>query len=272
MKKTYFIKRRAMTLIEVIIAIAILAIMATTFTLVFSTNFKMLVDAKHFTIDTFNMQTTVEKEIEEIKNGMNQTPVTITNPSQSRLVFGKTVTGYTIKQDIKSNVGLKHGEINVYVANKKIEYDVPVVSTVSLKVSNLATEIDLTAATQKLIATSVMSTDPTSQDVFLMNVYKWYVSFENIDPTQKLNQENYTLFKEWNAAKAQIPYSEANPGNIPNVKLGYDEFKFSDYASTPAKMKELFGGKRYIRFSVTPYSKIGRIGEEKFSNPIFVKE
>lgn len=274
MRSTHFKRKRGMTLIEVIIAIAILAIMAIAFLSVFSSNFKMLVNAKHLTVDTFKAQKEVEEKIEALKNKISITPIDITDPEITKVstmkIFGKNIDGYNIKKDIISEWSNKHGEINVFVANKKIEYPVPVVASVSLEVRNnlgivSTTEINLNDDNLKLKAYNTMSADKKSQDAFLMNVYKWYVSFESIDDPG--NPENYSLFKEWNEAKVPTAYNPDDPNSIPNIREGYDEFKFSDYAIDKEKKSELFEN-RYIIYSVTPYSKIGRIGKEEFSNPI----
>lgn len=278
MRITHFKRKRGMTLIEVIIAIAILAIMAIGFLSVFSSNFKMLVNAKHLTVDTFKAQKEVEEKIEDLKNKISITPIDITDPEITKVstmkIFGKNIDGYNIKKDIISESSNKHGEINVFVANKKIEYPVPVVDSVSLEVrSNLGivstTEINLNDDSLKLKAYNTMSADRKSQDAFLMNVYKWYVSFESIE--DPVNPENYSLFKEWNEAKVPTAYNPDDPNSIPNIREGYDEFKFSDYAIDEEKKSKLFEN-RYIIYSVTPYSKIGRIGKEKFSNPILIKK
>jgi prepilin-type N-terminal cleavage/methylation domain-containing protein len=260
--------KKGFTLVEVIIAIALLGMIAVAILPLITFGFVNLKDSKKFTIDTFSVQQQVEEEMEIMRNK----EIAPGDPSFEIEVFGKAIEGHLVNFDIKSATGTAHGNYKVFVPKYKVVYTVPVIQSVSLNlykngtaVSPIPNTIDPLDNTLELRGTKIDG----SQEEFLMNVYQWYIS--PVADTPPTDIREYSILKEWNAAKKPLSYSDSeNFSFIPNIKANYDKLKFSEFDLTNEEIIERFDG-RYVVYSVTPYSTIGRVGVEKFSNPIQVK-
>ena len=81
------LKNRGLTLIEVIVALALLGIISVAFLSSLSTHFAFIVNTKTITENTFEAQRAIEQEIDEVKEDLrkNITPCPVTQHPVQRL-------------------------------------------------------------------------------------------------------------------------------------------------------------------------------------------
>jgi len=86
-----------------------------------------------------------------------------------------------------------------------------------------------------------------------------------------VNSKDWILIKEWNEAITPLSYADSEDFTyIPNIEANYDSLNFNrDFGFTDDEIGLRFAG-RFFRYSVTPYSLVGRVGEEVFSNEIII--
>ena len=108
---------------------------------------------------------------------------------------------------------------------------------------------------------------PGVQTDFLLNVYRWYMSPVSVDPPT--NYRDWIIVKEWNEARPLLSYEDSDDFTfIPNIDANFDSLDFfRDFGLSDDDIADRFAG-RYFVYSVTPYSLIGRVGDEIFSNAI----
>lgn len=280
--------KNGMTLIEVILSIAIMGIIAVGFFGPMASGFKYTVDTKKFTEDSFKTQQEVEKKIDELR----LEEVDLNKPNtMAKKVFGKDIKGHLVEMDIKAENGSSHGKYTVFVPNINVTYEVPEVESVTIGLKKGNPDSNSNADPKEIESVSIITQDNNmnikvkenmyfeaikkdgSQKNFLMNVYKWYISPELDIKNPPSNYRDYIIIKEWNEARKESPYNKEDMSIIPNIKKDYDEFSFKEIKEmglTDIEVIERFSG-RFIIYSVTPYSDVGRIGEEKFSNAIYLE-
>lgn len=255
--------RKGMTLIEIIVAIALLGIIAATTFPAMTYGYIQVLGQKKFTVDTFSIQQQVEEEMEIART----TDIAAGDPEVD--IFGKTVKGHLVQMDIKEGTGTAHGQINVFVPKYKVEYQVPQIASVSLKLYRNGAEVyplpdDLFPLDHTVSLEGDYVNGP--QDEFLMNVYRWYMSPVTADPPSSV--KDYIIIKEWNEARTPVSYEDSDDFSIvPNIEENYDTLDFDEFSYTDEQIEDEFAG-RYFIYSVTPYSKIGRVGVEVFCDPI----
>lgn len=283
---------RGFTLVEVVIATMLMGVIALVFFQAAAFGYKNTLYSKKFTHDSFLVQQDLENKITSIKDkDLDPSKGTI----ESRNIFGKNVEGYLIERDIREDdTSSPHGKYTAFVPKINIVYPTPVVKSVSLKLkdSDLNSISLVTVNPVKNEVTTNLSftfigsdggiSDP--DDVFLMNVYKWYLSpetpykiNENYKEFINLNSYNFLMLKEYNKARPEKTYDK-DLSIVPNIKENYDSFSFNELKTgknnqvnfTNKEIVEFFQG-RYIFYSVTPYSTLGKIGKEVFSDPIYIE-
>lgn len=255
--------KKGLTLLEVLLAIAILGIISAAFIPILAGSFTNLSNSKALTRDLFQAQQDLEQEMEIARN-------TETDASDYTLVvFGKTIVGHDLKKDILSEEGNASGEISVFVPKYKVVYDVPEIESVAIQAYRsgvLLTDPEFLFPLDSSITFTSSYTEGSQQE-FLMNVYRWYMSPISIEEPK--NYHDWIIIKEWNEARTPLSYADSEDfGFIPNIEADYDSLNFSrDFGMTADEIGIRFAG-RYFVYSVTPYSLAGRVGEEVFSNAI----
>lgn len=245
-------RRKGLTLIEIIISIALLGIISVSFLSAISTNFSLLNKTKGITSDVLLNQQNIELEIEKVKNNI-ETP------------------GYYIDSDFKEyiwadkNIKVKYIEVKKHingqsiftiVSDKKIP-ELPVPEITETKISHYKNSIESEyayALNDSEMRSSYLLNDP--DDLFMINDYRWYVSNKGFN----------------------IPV----PSTYPEIEAGYKYPKFpQDYTIIPKEIsnkiilnnniQELsdYGG-RHIVLTATPAAKSGKIGRSKPSNPLYL--
>ncbi|TJX68659.1 prepilin-type N-terminal cleavage/methylation domain-containing protein [Soehngenia saccharolytica] len=266
-------KKKGYTLVELILAIAILALISMYFMTSISYGYKNIVEMENRTVSMYSEQQNIENIIEQKKK------INPTNPKKDFTIFGKAISAHEIKF-ITNN----KNEIYAYIPKETINYTVPVLSSNPIiKINNIGTNtqynpqplyVDVLDFNWEMFVAEVAVTNATKPD-FLMNVYRWYMTDEtDYGATPGNEMKNYFAIKEWNEAKKQLQYSESdNLAFIPNIKDNYNRLSSYELKTnlnlTDEDLIDRFGN-RYIRYGITPYSIAGRIGEEKISNLIYI--
>ncbi|MDD2534431.1 MAG: type II secretion system protein [Eubacteriales bacterium] len=264
--------KRGFTLAELVLSIGILGLIAMALLSMLTTGYTMLFRTRKFAEDAYVAQQLVEVDMESARiaeASLNAVDVD---------VFGNVVTGHLISRNIESD-GLSHGEINVFISEPKVVYDVPVVDSVTLSAfrdESLTTSTYLFPLNNEVtFEGSYTDTSIEDDSNFLLNVYRWYMSPVELNPLP--DYRNWTIVKEWNETRPEVLISDVYDKStktfsaIPNMNIG-DNFNVLDLATefemSDEEVSEHFAGRTFV-YSVTPYSVIGRIGEEVFcENPI----
>lgn len=276
---------KGFTLIEVILAIAVIGMIAVSFLPLITFSYSNLIGTEQFTEDMFNDQRIIEEQIEALR--FSNVPSPSTNYKKA---FGVNIPVHILQVNTSSS-----GQIKVYLPKQSQTPRVPILQNSPLMrvrnntndsvISPQPIKFHLINNSYNLFSTEVPITNETKED-FLMNVYRWYISDEvsNNIPASP-STDDYFVVKEWNEAKAQITFSDAiTTGFTPNFKEykipnslqkeSYNVLKFSTlqtaYSYNSEQMINNFGN-RYVRYGVTPYSIAGRIGEEKLSNAVYIE-
>ena len=264
--------RKGFTLIEVILSITLIGLIAISFLPTITFGYRSIIDSEQFTRTTFEYQKLVEDEI-EIKQGSEvKDPL----PWGTIRVFGTDVKGHIILMNSDTS-----GEINVFVPQRLLTYVTPEIKSppiIKVEKNNILLSqqpivINLLDETYGFYVNEIEITAATKSE-FLMNVYRWYLSEEMSEEKIPTNTpKDYTVIKEWNEAKKQIPYVDSQSLNfIPNIKDKYNRLYIKEVKDKLSlAVEDIINrfGNRYIRYGVTPYSIAGRIGKEELSNYIY---
>lgn len=277
--------KKGFTLIEVILAIALIGIIAASFIPAITFGFTNLMGSQKFTRDIFASQEIVEREIEQKRDaGVNGT--------DSLDIFGVTVKGHTINNTVAT-----HGEINFFKPNFVEKYKTPVLianghsgnpSIVLLTKDKTTTPADSVPLfnVDGLLNNVIFTADGNKykvrdedKGIHLMNVYRWYTSSEVGYPDSNL--ESFLLIKEWNAARNLVSYEESMVSNfIPNMQNDpltnqptYHKFTFNEvkqgFSLSDEDLINNYGN-RYLYYTVTPYAVSGKVGKEYYSNAMYI--
>lgn len=269
-------KKKGFTLIEIIVAIALISMISISFLPAITFGFVRTIDTRKFTTESFNAQQDMENKLEEKRKIELDDPNLDPDTVDTINIFGVDVKGHIVKQEI-GPIDSNYGELVAFIPKPVVSYKVPViVSPPVIKVRNNTTnispqptEIDILDNTKNLFVNEIDISNETKSE-FLMNVYRWYY-YDNYDNNSQPNSKDYQIIKEWNEARKILSYEDSEDfGFIPNIKTDYNILKFNEFGLTTEELIERFGGK-YVRYSVTPFSLIGKIGKEEFSNQIYIK-
>lgn len=276
---------KGFTLVEVILAIAIIGLIAVSFLPLITFSYSNLIGSEKFTQDMFDDQQLVEREIDSLRFSAPLNPST-----NFETVFGVDIPVHQISINTSSS-----GQVKVYLPKQTVTPRVPIIEVSPvIKVRQNASNsivnpqpnmVHIFDNDYNFFVDEVPITDSTKLD-FLMNVYRWYSTDEvSKSDTVSDGTDNFVVIKEWNEAKATLTYAQAlSTGFTPNIKeytypvtgkkeqyniLNYDTLEKA-YNYSEEEMINIFGN-RYVRYGVTPYSIAGRIGEEKLSNAIYIE-
>ncbi len=239
---------KGMTLVEVVMAVFLLGIIAVVFFPSTWSSFDMMKKAKEITADTFLAQQSIEIEMERVRDK------DLTSPTQNfSSVFGKTVTGVAVTQQILDKDGNSRGELNVFIGDKPdIDENLPVADNVKI-VDNTAKKNDKIIYwgqnnTSYSLKGSFTIPDTTN---YFMSLFRWYSSRDGFDGyfPDAVTDESY-----WG-----VRYP--TPVNDYELLTGKDTEQLTD-------LKAYIG--KYVVFSVIPVAKTGRYGVEERSNRIYI--
>lgn len=248
---------KGLTLIEIIIALALLSIIVVGLLTAMSSHFSMLVNTKDITEDVFLAQKDIEGQIENVKDSikdkdtpLGQRTYTLFSGSNQR-----TVKGYPRESVIDGSSGEGSNnkrKIYTIVAETRMpEFKVAKASDVSIRLYNNNEEVPpgYTGNPSLNIKSSFHISD--SENVHLMNIHNWYVSRAgfNIPMGENISEEEigtkYPVFPD-------------------DYRLIASESGWNLYDIEPE-----YGGKHII-YTITPASKSGKMGTTVYSNPVFI--
>ena len=246
--------KKGMTLVEIIVAIALLGIVSVLLFPALTNQYILLRGTRSMTADLFSAQQEIELVISAIKKDV-QAGI----PPD-----GQTKTSYTLftGQPSQRIVDGYPNEISVHVDNNNItldtivadhimpEFDVAVASNVLLRLYNGSYIPIAYVDTPSLSAVSSFDLyDP--DNVNLTNIYRWYVSREGfnspmvVSPTEIENGTTYPRYPE-----DYTLIHNVTSKNLTSISTGY--------------------AGRHLLYTVTPASQTGKMGTTVPSNPVFL--
>jgi prepilin-type N-terminal cleavage/methylation domain-containing protein len=271
------------TLIEIILAIALIGIISVSFLPLMTFSYTNLVGSERFTQALYDDQELVEEQIDALRF------VDPVDPNKEEYVFfGVTVPVHTISINTTDS-----GLVQVLLPKQtKIPLIPAIQSDPVIEVRNSSdnkvipqpASILLLDDTRSLFVNEVTITPATSSE-HLMNVYRWYTTSEmSQSETVPTSVNEYVIVHEWNEARTPVPFDEAIEKTfIPNfkeytdpvtgLKVTYNRLKYTsikNLLSFPDETMINNYGNRFVRYGVTPYSIAGRMGVERLSNAIYI--
>lgn len=248
--------RKGMTLVEIILALAILGIIAVTFLSALSGHFVMLTDTREITKDAFSAQKDIEDKIQLIKTQIKQGSDVSVGEKKVYSLLGRNVTGYLVEKEIKNSKKIQ----TIVGESRTPAYPVPSASNVKLDIYNNDTKLSLNYDYSVKPGVNLRAASSVnSNGVFLLNRHEWYVSRkgfnipivsnDNIDKDLDLGRL-YPLFpNDYIAIPVLADSSMLNTSKLINIGKQY--------------------AGRHVIYSITPYAVSGRKGETILSEPVF---
>ncbi|NLC42716.1 MAG: type II secretion system protein, partial [Clostridiales bacterium] len=246
---------KGLTLVEIIVAMALLGIIAATFLSALSSHYVFISNTKEITEDAFTAQKDIEEQIKNIKANISEGN-SVPGGIQVEL-FGRDVKGYPIEADINESKMIK----TVVADSRMPTFTAPVASNVKLELY-----IDNTKLTKKheyAIKPGLnirSSADVDKKGVFLLNKHEWYVSKPGfhipIVSTVNIDEDLdygrlYPLFP--NDYEAIPILTESNMMNSSKLQQIRDDYKG-----------------RHIIYAITPYAESGKKGKTILSEPVYL--
>lgn len=242
-------KKNGFTLVEILMALAILSILSIGFLSVISNNLNFIKANSRTTSDYFDAQKKIELEIDSVRANIDD-PVIGPTMSYDTLhdVFepGIDVTYHTLKKTV--------GNQSFYVLLSNAhpeEFPVPALDSVTTILKSGTTEVKNAYAVTATNIEGDYVLSSVNADTFLINTYHWYVSREGFNiPVPKTGVSEM----EWGY---KYPIFPDDYSMIPNET----DINLTDVTA--------FGG-RHIVLAVTPAAKSGRLGKTVPSHPIYI--
>lgn len=272
------------SLVEIILSVALIGLIAIALLPLISYSYTYLIKSEQFTRDMFNDQELVEKKIDELRFEDPLWP-----NSNIVSIFGVDIAVHEINENTSNS-----GEIHVFLPKQTSVPPIPVIqSPPQIVVRNASdgsitpqpTWIELLNDPRSFFVNEVSITTDTRNE-YLMSVYRWYITDEVGESyTPSTTSKDYLIVHEWNEARMILPFKTALENNfVPNFKeyvdpstnrtITYNRLNFQALASlgdlTTESLINRYGN-RHVVYGVTPYSLAGRMGQERLSNPIYIR-
>jgi prepilin-type N-terminal cleavage/methylation domain-containing protein len=235
---------RGMTLVEIIVAIAILGIISITVITAIGSYYKLTVRGKSITQDVFLVQENMENSIYEVKEKLREGQA-VTWPSHNYSLFSGqpyavSVTGYTLNESVDNR------DLTTIVSSSvSPELPVPVIGTVTISKSDSSKNY---AAYTALNLTGNV-TYSSSTDLFFTQ-YQWYKSRDGYNmPVYSTPEEIEVGIRYPRFPDDYEPISGATSATLSNL---------TDY------------GGHHIIFAATPIAHSMKMGITKYSEPLFL--
>ncbi|WP_425449554.1 Ig-like domain-containing protein [Dethiothermospora halolimnae] len=248
---------KGLTLIEIIIALALLSIIVVGLLTAMSSHFSMMVNTKDITEDVFLAQKDIEMQIEDVKDSikdrdtpLGQRTYTLFSGSNQR-----TVKGYPRESVIDGSSGEGSNnkrKIYTIVAETRMpEFKVAKASDVSIELYNNDKKVLYGYTGNPSLNIKSSSRISDSENIHLMNIHNWYVSRVGFNIPMEENTSEEEIGKKYPVFPDdyRLISSELGP-NLYNIEPEY-------------------GGKHII-YTITPASKSGKMGTTVYSNPVFI--
>lgn len=252
-------RKKGFTLIEIIISIALLGIIALALLPAITVNFKLLVNTKKITRDTFRAQQEIELAIEEAKaefKGGSTPGGDIIEYTLFSEPYQRTVKGYSKTVNINNTpdgAGNSNRQIYTIIADTRVpDFEVATAENVAIKmyVYNVEKKNAYSIMPSLTIKSQATIYDP--KFVNITNLHQWYVSREGFNIPMIQNSE------------------EIEKGTV------YPRFPDDYFIIPSATSSELtsiilknYPG-RHILYTITPASGSGKMGATIPSSPLFI--
>jgi|GEM_PF-1738161 len=173
--------KKGLTLVEVIVSIALIGIIAVGMIPAFAAQFRMTVDTKDVTINSFNAQAAIENVIHELKDALLAPTPDISGidgaSTKDYTIFGRSVTMYKLVTLFPDNA---NKDLYLFMSQKLAQMEkkqLLVATGVWIDISDDA--VDKVADMKKDPSPTLTGKfDANSDENWYVNVYKWYVSKE----------------------------------------------------------------------------------------------
>jgi uncharacterized protein YjdB/type II secretory pathway pseudopilin PulG len=247
--------KKGLSLLEVILAIALLGLISAMLFPALSGQYTMLVHTRSITADLYAAQQQVEQSISEIRQAIQDGTAPVGYTRTGYVLFSgqsnqRTIFGYPDKVEV--HAGNAAISLSAVVADTRMPvFDVATATNVVLKMSDAnGVRTSAYADTPGLQLTATFDiVDP--KNVNLTNISRWYVSRDGFSIPMVTNVE------------------EIENGTIyPRFPEDYVIIKGASSKNLTAITSEYAG--KFIIYTVTPASKSGKMGTTVPSNPIFI--
>lgn len=235
---------RGMTLVEIVVAIAILGIISITVMTAIGSYYRLMVRGKSITQDVFLVQENMENSIYEVKEKLRDGQA-VSWPSHNYSLFSGepyavSVTGYTLNQSVDNR------DLTTVVSSSvSPELPVPVIGTVTI--SKSISSKNYAADTALSLTGNV--TYSSESDLFFTQ-YQWYKSRDGYNmPVYSTPEEIEVGVRYPRFPEDYEPISGATSATLGNL---------TDY------------GGHHIVFAATPIAHSMKMGITKYSEPLFL--
>ena len=254
-------KKDGFTLVEILISIALLTIMATFFLLLIANHFRILDQTKAITEDVFLAQRVVEEEIDSVKQEIQyindgHTPAD-PRPTYTQTVFASDLGGVEVSY-YETEIDYNNRHYFTLVSNIKPEpLEIIHLDSLHSDLKHHSISVDYGYGETDFSMIGEFTNSQTYKYDHLLNQVEWFVASEEfIMPMPK--SDGFTYDPDF------YPTFPNDYKLIDNETI-YD---FGTSQSTFDLLDEYRG--RHIVFTATPAAKSGKLGEQLFSESMFV--
>jgi len=249
------VRFKAFTLIEVIVAIALIGIISVGFITALTNQYFILDSSKNLTQMYFDHQTTIEDIIDELKKSLLEDTASL----NSTTIFGNYLVTFG-----KLDVAIDDVDYFSYVSNVRPKNYTPLkmglVST-SLK-NNTQTVSNIYGESPFLIEGRLVNDSATRFDL-LLNVIDWYVSAPNyIIPFPE--NADFSLFDDISYYSYFYPVFPRDYTLVATDSIN----NYGTFTKIFPNLENYKG--RHVIMAVTPGAKSGKLGVQSISKPLFI--
>ena len=260
-------KNNGFTIVEIIVALALLTIISTFFLFLIANHFGILNKTKAITEEVFLAQRDIEEEIDSVKQEIQEiingnTP-TDPRPLKDQTIFAAALGGIEVSY-YETEIDLNGRVYFTLVSNIKPEpLEIIRLDSIDSKLLHNTNEVEYGYATTDFSIEGEFSNLNEFKYDHLLNQVEWYVSSEKYNmampKSASFNMEDDLVYNSFYFPIFPRDYEIIDNETI--YKYGTSIVDFDRFAE--------FGG-RHIVFAVTPAAKSGKLGEQLMSAPIFV--
>jgi prepilin-type N-terminal cleavage/methylation domain-containing protein len=251
-------KRNGFTLVEVILAIAILGIISVSFLTILSSHFAFLNKTKDISQEVFLSQREMEIAIDNAKDEIRNGSPTL----KEKTIFGD-LGGVKVKY-LEIEKTLNNKAYYTLVSNIKPEIIEPIaIKSIDIKLKQGISKVSYGYSTGGFSVVGNFENDNAYKWDHLLNVVEWYVSKEEYT-TPLPKDSSFSLNEDILNNSYYYPLFPRDYTLVSNETI----YNFGAHERTFSLLNSYAG--RHIIFTVTPGAKSGKIGKQSVSSPVFV--